>query len=779
MSAYPGDQPTVSMTPTDSIGHVAPDFDNRRQFNTLVVRPQYRISLRLGSIEELFPDPPDTDKGRMARLQVLGMFYVPLGHKYLTDPVKKADGTVLAPAASKTCWDWVTTKLFPGADADAKIQDLLKNWVIDGGQLPAPAAELADGSGPDPAKTTAANFAKLRLPGGYTFFKDWSGYKPPHYDPNYAQSGWLDDLYAMESLYYRDNPVLGKIPLVAKVEMMEPGSNEWKPAPNAWVYFQLVKPYDLPAFDATQPVGGQLNAPPLRATNIRNAAGAGPKKVVDTVVGLQPDGSGKDPQVTNAHVSVGGKRGQGSPASSTDVAPANGPGGAAITAANEQLVRLFKLTDTKGFNSQHGGTRTAYTHKDYQLPVKSDQATFPSAVKVMTNDEGEAGVIFMPSRCGGDRYRIRACIGPPTQPFKPEDALATRVESGTLVLWRSLRISQFIRQPTGVAATIDTDWKDPAYNRPASILQWSFGLWSVSQPANTLQSFVGMANVEMSAMGDGTTTYDGMEPNFARAFCELAFDNDAAKSPRDLTNDEFTTAIAGAIAAAKAGAVSQGLTVNIDWGRLFYTDAADVNASNALTQVPMRTPKAYNALVPAARRIPVNGGAGPTAPNPTPAIANQIGGILTAECQSGWMQALAQYGHLPGLTLFDGSNFALWMSPGFFRGMGGVAMEYRSFYGWLGSNNWPVRTNMNRPPDGVNDYTAVFAHEFTHCHFRSHGIGNDPPGNQGGGAMAPRHDKLLDTICIMSYKSSEGQLCGKCVLAFRGYNIMANPIASL
>lgn len=771
-----------SRTPEEAYGHVCPDFDDRKVFNTLRLRSTYRLTLRLGSIEELCPHAPATVLGRMERLQLLGMFYVPLGHKFIVDPVRKADGTFVAPAASKTCWDWISAQIFPGDDVDAKIQDLLLNWIIAGGALPppAPVPDSPPGGGPPAAPNpTADNFKKLRLPGGFTFFKDWSGYPPPHYDANYAQSGWLDDLYAMETLFYRDNPVLGKIPLVAKVEKMNRAKGEWEPTADAWVYFQLIKPYDLPAFDATKTIAEQIVIPPIRATNIRNAAGKGPKQVVDTALAVSPDASGKDPQVNNAHVSVGGKRGQGSVASSTDVCPANNPSGTAISATDEHLFRLFKITETKGFNAQHGGTRDAYTHKDYKLVVKSDQADFTSAVKAQTNEEGEVGVIFMPSRCGGDRYRLRACLGPTTAATKPDDAACTKVETGTLVTWRNLRISQFIRQPTNVAPSIDTDWKDPAYNRPTQLMQWAFGLWSVDAGTNTLKTFVGMAPVEMAAFGDNTTTYDGVEPNFARAFCELSFDNDAAKAPRDLTDAEFAASMAGAIAAAKQGAVAQGLAVNIDWAKLFYRDRADVDASTALAQIPMRTPKAYNALVAAARRIPVNGGTGPTAQHPQAAFAQQMGNIINAVCQSGWMQTLSQYGHLPGVTFFDGARFATWIATGFISGMGGVAMEYRSFYGWIGSNNWPARDKMNRPPDGVNDYTAVMAHEFTHCHFRSHAIGNDPPGQQGGGAFANRHDKLVDAICLMSYKSSEAQLCGKCLLALRGFDIKVNAIANL
>ena len=77
---------------------VAPDVEPRRLFNRIVIRPQRRITLRLGRIEDLFPDLPDSDRGRMARLQVLGLFYFPLDHWRVPD-------------AFAVCWKWVKEKI--------------------------------------------------------------------------------------------------------------------------------------------------------------------------------------------------------------------------------------------------------------------------------------------------------------------------------------------------------------------------------------------------------------------------------------------------------------------------------------------------------------------------------------------------------------------------------------------------------------------------------------------------------------------------------------------
>ena len=83
MPADPTTNLGASRLPTeqDDIGHIAPSYESPKRFNTLAIRPQYRISLRLGEIEKIFDTKPDTKEGRMARLQVLGLFYWPLNHR--------------------------------------------------------------------------------------------------------------------------------------------------------------------------------------------------------------------------------------------------------------------------------------------------------------------------------------------------------------------------------------------------------------------------------------------------------------------------------------------------------------------------------------------------------------------------------------------------------------------------------------------------------------------------------------------------------------------------
>jgi hypothetical protein len=189
-------------------GIVAPDFDGRAIFNTLRVRPEYRITLRLGEIEELFVHKPDSKEGRMERLQVLGLFYFPLQH-------------ATAAARFDTSWDWFKTKILGGksdTEADAVIQKALKGRVVSGAAIPGwePAASTLPPDAEDPAAPKPENFAKIRVPGGYTF--QWIGAGvEENKDTTIPAKGAADLLHDHEAKFYEQNGALGRIPLVAKV----------------------------------------------------------------------------------------------------------------------------------------------------------------------------------------------------------------------------------------------------------------------------------------------------------------------------------------------------------------------------------------------------------------------------------------------------------------------------------------------------------------------------------------------------------------------------------
>ena len=90
MPADPGANLGKRKMPTKEkdIGHVAPSFESPKFYNSLVVRPEYRISLELGNISDLFVHKQDSLKGKMERMQVAALFYFPMNHKKAEDAVK-------------------------------------------------------------------------------------------------------------------------------------------------------------------------------------------------------------------------------------------------------------------------------------------------------------------------------------------------------------------------------------------------------------------------------------------------------------------------------------------------------------------------------------------------------------------------------------------------------------------------------------------------------------------------------------------------------------------
>ncbi|UCG49075.1 MAG: peptidoglycan-binding protein, partial [Phycisphaerales bacterium] len=322
-------------TATKDIGHVAPSYGEFTTCNTFVIRPEYRISLELGEIENLFPWPIDSIPGRLARMQVLGFFYWPLNHRVAAGADKDpATGLMRKPdvpnaklaenrEAYKVAWDYFKEKFCGVAsgsldtqDADnkgeAELKKRLKEWVVQqmnaaagggpGGQLPKPAP--LDETGKPKPKEDQGHYAKIRLPGGWCRL---SRNRAGEYTGDQTISGMTmyDPRYAYETNCYKANPVLGKIPLIAKVEKFESSTNKWKPANDVWVHFQLLRPYDLPAFDEGRKCHEQLSPPPQVGSSFSVSnpdphsyiSGVGPKYF--TELWEKYDFDNDNPQVTN------------------------------------------------------------------------------------------------------------------------------------------------------------------------------------------------------------------------------------------------------------------------------------------------------------------------------------------------------------------------------------------------------------------------------------------------------------------------------------------------
>lgn len=755
------------ITPVDAIGHVAPNVQDTVHFNTLVIRPEYRISLRLGDFEELFDDGPTKDKGRAARLQVLGLFYFPLKHKKWK-------------TAFKVTWQHYKKDILKVAkdnDADQDIQNRLQNWIVQDGQLPPPAA--------DPKNPKPENFAKIRFPGGYTFFNAIDGdgidlNKDTKYPFDFGSG--IDEI---EALYRRDNPILHKIPLVALVEKKDPESGEWKPAPKAAVYFQLVAPYDLPAFQDGTAANDQINRPPLRESSIGGSfvgdaaqqanAGLGPQKYAEAKDPGIPTGAegiaaapviDDNPQAYNCPKDHGGKNGEGKLEDGTDVADV-----------------IFATGSTKGFNTK--GSRTKHPLYPVAERATPSDDKHKHAVKAMTNEDGEAGVIFTPCSCGGDRYRIRAYVGPDTLKGPGSDGSginAVSVDTGTFVIWRHLRISRYVRHDVGIPAN---ELLDPVYAAHTATEQNEY-----LRSCNVVNSAVppvnqGLAQMDCAAavkpsaskVGQLNGEFDRVVSQFAKAFCEVEMPPD---TPHVLTADEWKEARKQAVTDMKKGMKKLGLKLDLD--RLFHMNTAAITWSNCVTHLPMRTPDEYNQSLPfyatSKKRMAANGG---HAKN-TPAWIGKLFGDYGAK---GFLRTITHNGYLPGLTVIQGAFGCSWQmtyntagTDTLIAGYSGVATEYRGAFVWCGSAAYPriILVPPNKEPGWTDawqsyDYTSNCCHELGHCLSRVHAAGNNPGGTPGGGHDATKHDPLADSICVMAYKACEGQYCAKCLFAIRGWSL--------
>lgn len=747
MPANPGANLGAQKLPTkpEAIGHVMPSFDSPKRYNTLVIRPEYRISLRLGRIEDLFLHSPGTDEGRMERLQVLGLFYFPLHHSK-------------AASAFKICKQHIIDHIVPaGTSLDDFIQEKLRTWVVDGGELPPPAE--------DPAHPRPENFKRIRFPGGYSYI-DESGFSPNR-DKDYPMAMRRENHDAQEMCFV-DNPVLGSIPLIATVERRDSETNTWKPVKDATVYFQLVKPYDLPAYDPTKSPKDQICRPPLRESDMQTgaASGVGPHKTDAEMRAVHPDPD--DPQVDNCHYQYGGKRGRPVAGNIFELQ-------ADFATYKEFKQGKKKLKDRPGFHAPHSGSRKSEVPGPFY--PKPEEAT-PSgnshkhAVKAKTNENGEAGVIFRPSPTGGDRYRIRAYIGPPTRQSDGTDFAAVQVETGTFVVWRNVRISRVLKMPaTTMAPSVYEQYKaykdDYPFGADVStqdkMLTWFQKTFYVMKLDGTM---VGFPVPDLSDMGDPACAYDGIIKQFARAYLEVDLDR-GADTPVDVDDAEWKAAIKAAIKYAK-----KNNSVGVDVEKLVIP-LDTVTAANSCVLFPLRTPRVYNAAVGRSKRISLDAD----------------GTLKTADLQDefdGWFDSCLLYpfmheinkaGALPGLSMMQMCTISTWHSldilVDYSIGVGSRGCVMRG-----GKDFFPYA--VLQPPaktlqrDGSNEtlddygYSALAAHEWGHNLFREHAC-PDPASHTARNLNM--HDPTDRGYCVMTYLPMEGHFCAKCLFGLRGWKV--------
>ncbi len=362
---------------------------------------RFRVQLRLGDISKLFTAVGSTthsDTGIRQRLQAVGFLY------------EKLDSSDIADVAQHAWEHFKLVEQKPvDAEAAARLEEMLREEIVDGGEFP-----------------EEGDFGKVRFPGSWCIRNDHHN-ASPGFLSNPGPAGSPHKKFTQEKEAWEANPALGLIPVEAFIE--ERTGNDWGPArPGVKVHFQLVEPDEIPA-------GSDARAPALRDTTLNTqkrkdgktwtmVSTGSPKNYVDTErarVAVTAD----DPQVDNAATVVGGKRGN-------DVV------------GTDRMANVLEIDNSHSPFHDTLNTATASPHDN--------------AVEVETNDAGQAAAILMPSRTGGDRYKIRVWVDPipeegHDQASSGTETFAVAAETGTMVVWRMFRFSKYIRwdYPAGVA----------------------------------------------------------------------------------------------------------------------------------------------------------------------------------------------------------------------------------------------------------------------------------------------------------------------------------------
>ncbi len=727
----------------DKPAYLALDSTPAAQVSTLVVDPPYRISLKMGDIEDLFSDNPNTTRGRMTRLQVLGLYYYPIPPaEALGRWFRKSDPARGAIAAFKPCFDWVKEKIFQvnqNSQADEVIQRALTERLVSsavppdfqGGQPPAdhcPIPESAD----TPANPTPANFAKIRIPGNFTFMdfpaflmeKSLSSYLPNSNARKFCNGEILD----WEREITQANEALGKIPLVAVVE--KKSGDDWVPAEDVSVHFGLVDSYALPAYNAGNPSDQQFSPPPAPA----HVTGR-----IQTNT-QQGDNAAGDPRNGNCPAALGGTK--GSPISS-----------------------VFKTTHTPGFTCDHD---------DRQKP--GDKVYFNTGtmtgdtVRVQTNEKGESGVIFLPSRIAGDRFRIRVHVGNPTLTNDGTGVDSVAVETGTFVVWRNVRVSRILQKDvsnTPIASELSN----------AEFVS-GFPVANHSRVANRLCRVPSPSNQFVYPAFPAVEYRDKL----AGAYLEVEFDDPV---PRAITDDEYKRAVRFVKNSARKKLADLNLP-KFDMDKLI---PSSWQVKNTLALLAIRPPWDYNDQFwfGDSKKIAMVGPRTVYGP-----MLQSIRAFIMRVLMPAMMQGLLKNGALPGLSILRSPAFSTWH----FTLESNPVKRLGSNGGLLGMG-LPVRACYIFQHVGAHgDYQTLLAHENGHNLFRTHASGGG-----ASGANHLRHDIPLNWQtaahnyngnpvfpwpgtppgqfdCMMSYIRTNNHtdaFCTFCNLAMRGWKIETGP----
>lgn len=579
------------------------------------------------------------------------------------------------------------------------------------------------------------HFRKIRFPGTYCVTA--AHYRPP---PDFfghpENAGATSFHYQQETSVWNDNTALGAIPILARVYVKEAGK-PWKRASGVHVRFMFDDPAAIPARHSA-------NIPALRATSPSLAGPpavaftGSPNQYVTTEKGRNPPTG--DHLVDNAHTSVGGKRG-------------NAIAGNART----------NLLET-------GNARAGFHDVGSFTPASASG----SEAIAETNAHGEGAVVFMPAWTGGDRYKIKAIL--------QEDGAVT-AETGTMVIWRILRFSKYLRwnYPSGTTHTQRT------------------------------RCFGSLSSFNMRTIGN----------EYKKAWLDVTKELQA-QSPQSMRISEWRAAINYATANAQANAVWP-WTQPYDLNALFMTTRQYFPHTVTMGQTVQTIAKFYsipnwrtvwfshrNSALRALRHRENNLQAGDVLQvpigGPHPGVLNFLtrrqydfvtqppngpGAFLPASGDAQYWNNMSNIfmamssefiryftkDAISGLVIVQApcmESLFVDRPPGLpanvvpFGGNSGLGTERRGCYVVFGNAAYLG------PTRGMPyDHTANCLHETGHVLYGTHQYTATPNFGTDTGTIYDEHD--YHDLCIMGYMPCAADQCGRCLLNRAGWNVRPMP----
>jgi hypothetical protein len=425
-----------------------------------------------------------------------------------------------------------------------------------------------------------------------------------------------------------------------------------------------------------------------------------------------------------------------------------------------------------------------------KLPtVPADTATNPHALECKTNDKGFAGVIFKPSHCGGDTYKLRAYIDPDWLTKKAASVVhKSVVETGTMTVWRNIRLNRYYqlrRHWTDVSA-ISAELQ-LLFSKDGSDFEGAdkakFDLMYLTTPLTKLAVVPGDDGATPGTNADGlypplsidyllkdaggldSDAFRGqmlkyrpiqvssthLETHFNQAFCEWIADCDSVEAISEQQHSESLQRGKAAFEACPKAVLRP------VWDKLLLTDPTSPFYLN------IRSFEDYNDLLTPSEKA-------------TASISNisaEHGDSFTFGMEYFWC-AVAEYysggGVCPGLTIIQLPRADTWDAYCMKNGIipscitSGYATASRSVY-----VSW---TDGKYKSSFIYPATSNCLHEIGHTLGIAHQFA-------GGGWVDESHQKAVRTqfktpaddecVCVMSYTGCYGDLCGKCLLSLRGW----------